>query len=38
MLSPFHATVTDAYLADLAWALGEVRGQAAPAGAEARYS
>jgi glutamate/tyrosine decarboxylase-like PLP-dependent enzyme len=38
MLSPFHATVTDAYLADLAWALGEVRGQAAPAGVEARYS
>ncbi|MBI1199044.1 MAG: aspartate aminotransferase family protein [Phenylobacterium sp.] len=38
MLSPFHATVTDVYLADLAWALGEVRGKAAPAGAEVRYS
>lgn len=38
MLSPFHATVTDVYLADLAWALGEVRGQAAPVGAEVRYS
>lgn len=38
MLSPFHAQVADTYLADLAWALGEVRGAAAPSGVEARYS
>ncbi len=37
MLSPFHAQVADTYLADLAWALGEVRGTAA-AGGEVRYS
>jgi glutamate/tyrosine decarboxylase-like PLP-dependent enzyme len=35
MLSPFHAQATDAYLADLAWALENVAG--APA-TEARYS
>ncbi|MFC3069684.1 pyridoxal phosphate-dependent decarboxylase family protein [Phenylobacterium soli] len=38
MLSPFHLQVADAYLADLAWALAEVKGAAAPAGVEARYS
>jgi hypothetical protein len=38
MLSPFHATVVDTYLADLAWALESVDGAAAPTGAEARYS
>ena len=37
MLSPFHAEVADTYLADLAWALGEARGAAAPV-AEVRYS
>ena len=36
MLSPIHAQVADAYLADLAWALETVRGAAGPA--EARYS
>jgi glutamate/tyrosine decarboxylase-like PLP-dependent enzyme len=35
MLSPFHAQVADAYLADLAWALEAAGGAAA---AEARYS
>ena len=35
MLSPIHAEVADAYLADLAWALGATSGAAAP---EARYS
>lgn len=35
MLSPFHATVTEAYLADLAFALEAARGAA---GAEARYA
>ena len=35
MLSPIHAQVVDEYLADLAWALGEVSG---PTTAEARYS
>jgi glutamate/tyrosine decarboxylase-like PLP-dependent enzyme len=38
MLSPFHLQVTGAYLADLAWALGEVSGQAPAQGVEARYS
>ena len=38
MLSPFHAQVAGAYLADLAWALGEVRAGAKGAAAEARYS
>ncbi len=38
MLSPFHLQVTGAYLTDLAWALGEVRGQAPAQGVEARYS
>ncbi len=35
MLSPIHAQVAHAYLADLAWALETVQGAAAP---EARYS
>jgi glutamate/tyrosine decarboxylase-like PLP-dependent enzyme len=35
MLSPFHLQVVDAYLADLAWALGTLAGAKA---AEARYS
>ena len=35
MLSPIHAQVADDYIADVAWALGEVRG---PATDEARYS
>ena len=35
MLSPIHAEVADAYLADLGWAL---EGSPAPAGVEARYS
>ena len=35
MLSPIHAQVVDAYLADLSWALGEVGG---PTAVEARYS
>ena len=38
MLSPFHAQVADTYLADLAWALGEVRSGAKAGAAEARYS
>lgn len=38
MLSPFHAQVADQYLADLAWALGEVRGAAPTPVSEARYS
>jgi sphinganine-1-phosphate aldolase len=38
MISPFHLQVADAYLADLAWALGEVKGSASPVAAEARYS
>jgi glutamate/tyrosine decarboxylase-like PLP-dependent enzyme len=38
MLSPFHAQVADAYLADLAWAVGEVSGRPAAATAEARYA
>jgi len=38
MLSPFHAEVAATYLADLAWALGEIRSAAKPAEAEARYS
>ena len=38
MLSPFHAQVADVYLADLAWALGEVRGGDVGAGGEVRYS
>ncbi|MFI4974792.1 MAG: pyridoxal-dependent decarboxylase [Caulobacterales bacterium] len=37
MLSPFHAEVADAYLADLAWALESVQ-HATPAAPEARYS
>lgn len=35
MLSPYHATVAEAYLADLAWALQAAKGSAA---AEARYA
>jgi glutamate/tyrosine decarboxylase-like PLP-dependent enzyme len=35
MLSPFHATVAEGYLADLAWALEAAKGAA---GAEARYA
>ena len=38
MLSPFHAEVADTYLADLAWALSEVRSAAMPTQVEARYS
>ncbi len=38
MLSPFHAEVADTYLADLAWALGEVRGGDGATGGEVRYS
>ena len=39
MLSPFHAEVAETYLADLAWALREARGEtAAPIQAAARYS
>ena len=38
MLSPFHAQVADTYLADLAWALGEVRGGDDLVGGEVRYS
>ena len=39
MLSPFHAEVAETYLADLAWALREARGEtAAPIHAAARYS
>jgi sphinganine-1-phosphate aldolase len=37
MLSPFHAQVADAYLADLAWALAAVAGSS-PSSEEARYS
>lgn len=38
MLSPFHAQVTDLYLADLAWALDQVRAGAKAGGGEARYA
>lgn len=38
MLSPFHLQVADQYLADLASTLEAVKGAAAPAGVEARYS
>jgi glutamate/tyrosine decarboxylase-like PLP-dependent enzyme len=38
MLSPFHLTVTETYLADLSWALGEVIGGKAAPAAAARYS
>src|SRR5690606_38017070 len=38
MLSPFHLQVADTYLADLAWAAGEVRKGAGGAAREARYS
>ena len=38
MLSPFHAEVADGYLADLAWALAEVKAGASSAAGEARYS
>jgi len=38
MLSPFHLQVADTYLADLAWALGEVKAGKAGEKREARYS
>ena len=38
MLSPFHAEVADAYLADLAWAVGEVKARPERVETEARYS
>ena len=38
MLSPFHAEVADVYLADLAWAVAEVRGGDGATGGEVRYS
>jgi glutamate/tyrosine decarboxylase-like PLP-dependent enzyme len=38
MLSPFHAEVADAYLADLAWALKAARESGASPNAETRYS
>ena len=38
MLSPFHAQVTDTYLTDLEWALGEVKAGKAGKKREARYS
>ncbi|MBX3492396.1 MAG: aspartate aminotransferase family protein [Parvibaculum sp.] len=38
MLSPFHAQVTDTYLADLEWALGEVKAGNEGKKREARYS
>jgi glutamate/tyrosine decarboxylase-like PLP-dependent enzyme len=38
MLSPFHAQVTGTYLADLEWALGEVKAGNAGKKREARYS
>lgn len=38
MLSPFHAEVADTYLADLAWAVAEVRGGDGATGGEVRYS
>ena len=37
-LSPFHAQVTDTYLTDLEWALGEVKAGKAGKKREARYS
>lgn len=38
MLSPFHAQVADAYLADLEWALGEVKAGWSGSSRESRYS
>lgn len=38
MLSPFHLEVADTYLADLEWALGEVRKGTSGGKREARYS
>ncbi|MCE9649666.1 MAG: aspartate aminotransferase family protein [Parvibaculum sp.] len=38
MLSPFHLQVADTYLADLAWAVEEVKAGATGAKREARYS
>lgn len=38
MLSPFHLQVADTYLADLAWAVGEVKAGATGTKREARYS
>jgi len=38
MLSPFHATVADQYLADLAWAVESLKAGATTQKLEARYS
>jgi hypothetical protein len=38
MLSPFHETVVNVYLADLAWALNAVAEGATDAVSEVRYS
>lgn len=38
MLSPFHESVTDTYLADIEWALGEVKAGKEGKKREARYS
>lgn len=38
MLSPFHLQVADTYLADIAWAVGEVKAGAGGPAREARYS
>ena len=38
MLSPFHLQVADTYLADLAWALDEVKAGKSGEKREARYS
>jgi hypothetical protein len=38
MLSPFHESVTDTYLADIEWALGEVKAGNEGKKREARYS
>ncbi len=38
MLSPFHAEVADVYLADLEWALGEVKAGNTGKARQARYS
>jgi glutamate/tyrosine decarboxylase-like PLP-dependent enzyme len=38
MLSPFHETVVDQYLTDLAWAVAQVRAGATDAVTEVRYS
>ena len=38
MLSPFHAQVADTYLADIEWALSEVKAGNKGEKREARYS